>query len=334
MIALALFPRLDNTGGIQRAGARALEALVERCGSERIQSVQYDARRSRLRSVLETLHAARARQILVWHIDLLRLLPFAAPRGAETVLFLHGVECWRPLRMTERLLMPFVSRTISNSHHTWAQWVSHNRGAASLRNDIVHLGTGRSVGLRLPPSHIPTAVMLGRMEIGEDYKGHREVIRAWPAVLDQLGDARLVIVGDGTLRPALEQLAVTVGVSRAVEFKGAVSDVERDHLIESARCMLLPSRREGFGLAYVEAMRLGRPCLVSHCDAGREVVRPPEAGLAVDPSNGAALSASICRLLRASDEWEQWSRRSQELYDQEFTEQAFKHRFADAFLAG
>jgi glycosyltransferase involved in cell wall biosynthesis len=51
-----------------------------------------------------------------------------------------------------------------------------------------------------------------------------------------------------------------------------VTEEEKQDLLRRCRCFAMPSRNEGFGLVYLEAMRLGRPCLVSDCDAGREIV--------------------------------------------------------------
>ena len=55
----------------------------------------------------------------------------------------------------------------------------------------------------------------------------------------------------------------------------------KNELLKKCLCFVMPSRNEGFGLVYLEAMRLGKPCLVSDCDAGREVVSIPGCGFSV-----------------------------------------------------
>jgi glycosyltransferase involved in cell wall biosynthesis len=94
----------------------------------------------------------------------------------------------------------------------------------------------------------------------------------------------------------------------------------------------MPSRGEGFGLVYLEAMRVGRPCLVSTLDAGREVVNPPEAGLAVNPDNEDEIVDSICRLLEASPMWQQWSTQARCRYEKTFTGKHFQERLLAALL--
>jgi phosphatidylinositol alpha-1,6-mannosyltransferase len=171
------------------------------------------------------------------------------------------------------------------------------------------------------------ALMLSRLARDEDYKGHRELLEAWPMVRRRVAGAELWIAGDGDLRAHLEQIAAERGLGDAVRFFGHVSEHDKQYLIAQSRCMALPSRAEGFGLVYVEAMRLGRPCLVSTLDAAREVVDPPRHGLAVDPADRESLVEAIGRLLTDGPEWRRWSRLARERYEQHFTARHWQQRF-------
>jgi len=175
--------------------------------------------------------------------------------------------------------------------------------------------------------------MLSRLSKGEDYKGHREVINAWPSVLQQTPEAELWIAGDGDLRNDLEQLVAARGLEKKVRFWGQVSEEKKQQLLQDSRCLLMPSRGEGFGLVYLEAMRLGRPCLVSTLDAGREVVNPPEAGLAVDPDNNEELVNAVCRLLTDGAQWQQWSSQARRSYEENYTAQHFQRRLLAALFS-
>jgi glycosyltransferase involved in cell wall biosynthesis len=111
-----------------------------------------------------------------------------------------------------------------------------------------------------------------------------------------------------------------------VRFWGWVSEARKEALLSQCRCFALPSRGEGFGLVYLEAMRLGRPCLVSAQDAGAEVVRPPLAGLAADVRRPDELAQAVCRLLRPGEEWESWSAAAREVYERRYTARHFQER--------
>lgn len=276
-----------------------------------------------------------ARKILIWHLDLLKLLPFFRAPDAQVILFLHGIEAWRKQDWLTRLLLRRVNLFLTNSNYTWQRFLSLFPSFKHVPQRTIHLGVGTPVleSSSPPPSDCPPAVlMLGRLHKGEDYKGHRELIHTWSLVRKRLPDAELWIVGSGNLQAELERVAQESGLTNSIKFHGRVSEEEKQNLVRACRCLALPSRAEGFGLVYLEAMRLGRPCLVSTFDAGREVVDPPEAGLAVDPGNSRALADAVCRLLTPGQEWEQWSVQARRRYEQGFTASQFQQRLISALF--
>ncbi|MEZ5353424.1 MAG: glycosyltransferase family 4 protein [Bryobacteraceae bacterium] len=106
-------------------------------------------------------------------------------------------------------------------------------------------------------------------------------------------------------------------------FSAQSPETAKQELLARSRALLLPSRGEGFGLAYLEAMRLGRPSLTSTLDAGREVVNPPECGLAADPADLEALANAVIRLLGDTAQWPAWSASCRRRYEERFTETHF-----------
>jgi phosphatidylinositol alpha-1,6-mannosyltransferase len=175
-------------------------------------------------------------------------------------------------------------------------------------------------------------VIIGRLFRTENYKGHREMIAAWPLVLERIPRAELWILGDGDLRRDLEELARALRLEARVRFRGWLPEDEKQDVLLRARCLAVPSRGEGFGLVYLEAMRVARPCLVSTVDAGREVVDPPNAGLAADPADPRSLSDAVCRLLTLGPEWFRWSERARAVYEERFTARLFQERLVAALL--
>jgi glycosyltransferase involved in cell wall biosynthesis len=76
-----------------------------------------------------------------------------------------------------------------------------------------------------------------------------------------------------------------------------VSQTELSHLYRRARVFAMPSRGEGFGLVYLEAMLHGLPCIGAKEDAAPEVIDDGETGFVVSQADQAALIASLARLL-------------------------------------
>lgn len=271
--------------------------------------------------------------LLAWHIGMLKLLPFVKARGTRIALFVHGIEAWDPQPWLTRRMLDRVHLFLTNSDHTWSRFCQVNLAYHNKRHQTVYLGIGSPLGKPVPhPAPVPAALVIGRLEAGEGYKGHRELIQAWPLVLKRVPGARLWIVGDGPLREEYERLSASLGLQASVTFWGRVSDEKKGQLITESRCLAMPSRGEGFGLVYLEAMRYGRPCLVSTVDAGREVVNPPEAGLGVDPDSQDDVAPALARLLVDGEEWRAWSRQARQRYERQFTAEAFQSRLLAALF--
>jgi glycosyltransferase involved in cell wall biosynthesis len=345
---LGLFPAFhtENPGGIQVSGHLAWEALqkacVERGGNAHavqidlsntateVQDEHSTILRSRSGAALQVLRARWSPQVvLCWHADLLTLLPLI--RDAQRrMLFLHGIEVWDTPGWLKQRLYSGLDLILSNSAFTLARARAAAPVLARVRGLVVPLGTGECCVDTPPPQDPPAAVMLGRLDRGERYKGHGPVLDAWSRVLERVPNAQLWIIGEGDLRAELEDSVRVLALTDHVTFFGRVDEARKDELITQARCLLLPSRAEGFGIVYAEAMRLGRPSLVGISDAGREVVNPPETGLAADPADPQALSEAITRLLTPGAEWDAWSRRARQRHAELYTAEAFQNRLVHA----
>lgn len=334
---LALFPSFESDlfGGVQASGREAWGS-INHCDGVSAEAFYHEPTATKLATVLRAACRRTAVDtLLVWHSGLLKLTPFIASSRGRLVVFLHGIEAWRKQDRLTSLLMRKTNLFLSNSDHTWKRFTAIHPECATVAHTTVHLGIGEVLeGPRTAPGGVPSALMIGRMGKGEDYKGHREMIAVWPKVLACLPGAELRIVGDGDLRPELEELVQRLGLERSVRFYGAVPHAQKEDLLRQCRALVLPSAGEGFGLVYLEAMRMGRPCIVSTLDAGAEVVNPPEAGLAVDLHDPEQAASVVVRALTLDAEWERMSARAQERYESNFTARHFGQRLQAALLHG
>jgi len=337
-----------DAGGIQVAGRIALQTLAEYTrerdiqlhhlahGTTResatlpIESIEFHFARSRPGTLLRALSLRSARAlILLWHRKFIPLIPVLSSRESTVLLCLFGFEAWEQFHWLDRWMAGGIDRFLSISDFTWDRFVEKNPSFRDHQHAVVHLGMAEPYTREIPePADPPAVLMLGRMSRNQRYnKGHEAVLRAWPSVLERIPEARLWIAGKGKHARAFSRLSRDLGVEDRVTFHGWVSESKKKNLIVQSSCLALPSRGEGFGLVYLEAMRLGRPCLVSTLDAGTEVVDPPESGLSVNPEDRDALVEGLQRLLTRGKEWERWSRRARERYEKMFTESAFRRRF-------
>jgi glycosyltransferase involved in cell wall biosynthesis len=106
----------------------------------------------------------------------------------------------------------------------------------------------------------------------------------------------LWIAGDGLERGALAAQAEGLGVARHVRFLGQRADI--GNLLAAGDVVVLPSRREGLGVAALEAMAAGRPVVASAVGGLGDAVVDERTGLLVPPENAPALATALERLLR------------------------------------
>lgn len=337
--ALNLFPGLDPAGGGIPVSALAALPVVATgafdCvvfGTDPLGAVA-TARRTVIASNKRTLvrHVLRRRweadTALVWHVGMLKLAPILRGFRGRVVMFCHGIELWRRHGWLTRRLLRRVDLFLSNSDYTWRRFLEYAPFLHGRPHITTGLGFGEPLAGPIPtPDAIPSAVIVGRMARTEDYKGHRELIAAWPRVLERVPTARLDVLGDGDLRPELEEMVHQRNLGDRIRFLGRVSEECKSELLAASRCLAMPSRNEGFGIVYLEAMRLGRPCLVSVCDAGREVVNPPEAGLAVDARDLNAVADALAKLLSETAQWRAWSEAARRRYAANYTAASFQQR--------
>lgn len=340
-----------NYGGVQYTAQLAFEALGGGGGTRETKLLCYGPECDRQAAIAgqlcsqslcshskirASLDALRVRgwpdELLFWHLDLLKLLPFIGAGGKRVYLFLHGIEGWRTIGGATRRLLDRVDVFLTNSDFTWKKFVEMNPQCGGAEHRRVLLGVGAPEKAIHPPGDTPAAVIIGRMHKSEGYKGHRELITAWPLVTERIPAAELWIVGGGEGAHELRELASATGMAERVRFPGVVSEEEKRALLERSRCMVLPSRGEGFGLVYLEAMRLGRPCLSSIYDAGREVIDPPHAGIAVDPANSRDLAGAVVELLAGGSAWQERSVNAKRRYEEQFTAAHFQRRLLDAVV--
>lgn len=266
--------------------------------------------------------------VVLGHVNLAPLLLLHRPVSVPVTGWIYGVEAWHPLSATRRRGLQRLDQVLYISRHTQQAAWQANRWLPWVPAAVCHLGLAAETGTRksggTPLVEGEFALMIGRMASGERYKGHEEMIRVWPRLADVLPDLPLVVVGNGDDRARLEYLARELRAD--VRFVGAVDDAARDACLAACRAFCLPSRGEGFGLVYLEAMRQGKPVLAGSGDAGPEVVVDHVTGRTVDPTTEDELLGGLVEVLGPKAEL--MGQAGRERFQEEFSYQAFVERLA------
>jgi len=128
-------------------------------------------------------------------------------------------------------------------------------------------------------------------------KGIRFLIEAVAKLKPKYPDISLIIAGDGFERPALEELARTLGVADKTEFLGWVANKELPRYFRGCAVSVIPSLEEGFGIPAAEAMGCEIPVVATDAGGLPEVVENGVTGYVVPKGDAGALAGAIDRLL-------------------------------------
>ena len=150
-----------------------------------------------------------------------------------------------------------------------------------------------------------THFTLGVVSRLEKIKGMDLVIPAFAQVLKQHPHIKLIVVGDGSLRSAMQQQAIESGCADYITWVGRKPQEELPHWYSQMNIVLMPSRSEGFGLTAIEAMANGCVVVASNVGGLPEVLRDNECGLLHKSEDIADMADKISLLINKKDVYNQ-----------------------------
>lgn len=325
-VILGLFPELDAIGGVQQV-CRHLAWLLQEIATQTRRralllslndpvgprdfvlcgrSVRYwGFNRRKLRLVAAALRGSRrAELVLLGHPHFAPLGWLASLRNrAPYWVVAHGIEVWHPLPGHIRYALQRSDGVIAVSRHT-ADQLTDVQGVRRERIAVIppaldpDFATGSAEPPPLPrPAH-PVLLTVGRMVRAEPGKGVDIVLEALERLLPRYPHLLYVVVGDGDARPGLECRVQERGLSHAVWFAGAQPLPQLRGFYQQADVFVMPSRQEGFGIVFLEAMSCGVPVIGARQGGIPDVIEDGVTGFLVEPNDVETLTACLDKVLQ------------------------------------
>ena len=207
----------------------------------------------------------------------------------------HGVEVWQIQSGQVRRALRNADRLLAVSEFTRKQMaigLSISADAIEvLPNtfDLEQFEPGpkphfllKRYGLRADQ---PVILTVARLASVEQYKGYDQVLRALPALKRAFPDVRYVLGGRGSDRSRILRLINELGLTDSVILAGYIPEHELCAFYNLCDVFAMPSKGEGFGIVFLEALACGKPVIAGNKDGSVDAVLNGELGVLVDPES-------------------------------------------------
>ena len=253
-----------------------------------------------------------ATTIILSHINLLplaRLIRIVSPKK-QIILFAHGIEVWRPLARWQRDFLSkieiwavsnYTADRIKKEHSIDGQNIHVLNN--SLPKDFALINEDQDLELTTSKYNIrknsKVLLTVCRLSSAEQYKGYDLVLQSLKDLIRIYPELRYFIVGkaDEAEQKRVENLIVGYKLEEHVTLTGYVSDAEIRQFYQLADIFVMPSKGEGFGLVFTEALVNGCRVLAGNADGSSDALLNGEMGLLVNPENAGEIYAGLIQLL-------------------------------------
>lgn len=224
--------------------------------------------------------------------------------GTPYWIVAHGLEVWElrgPLRQTA---MNNAARILAVSEYTRNRILTEQR----LDHDKVVVLPNtfdpsrfkitsksqfllRKYGLKQNQPIILTVTRL------TPYKGYEQILRALPIIRRSMPNVHYLLVGKGNDRDRIESLIEELSLQSCVTLTGFIPDKELCDYYNLCDVFAMPSRGEGFGIVFLEALACGKPVLAGNCDGSVDTLLKGSLGCLVDPNDINQIAHSLVQIL-------------------------------------
>jgi glycosyltransferase involved in cell wall biosynthesis len=149
-------------------------------------------------------------------------------------------------------------------------------------------------GLRIEQ---PVILTVNRLAAGESFHSYDQILQALPAIRQKVPNVHYVIVGTGDDQPRLERLIHQDNLEDCVTLAGFVPDESLSDYYNLCDVFAMPSRLEGFGIVYLEALACGKP-VIAGLDGGLDALGHGELGVNLDPEDIPRLAQELIAILQ------------------------------------
>lgn len=308
----------SKTGGIEKFNKALLKALSEFEQDKIVSSESYSLyddqaneqyffnnkyrgfSGKRIQFVISSfLKAKHFNQIILGHVNLAPigcLIKIFYPKK-NIVLITHGIEVWKPLKGLKKLIFSNADLILTVSNFTKDKLIQVQK----INSTKIRLFYNTIDPYFIPPStFISDSSLRKRYNLKEDdfvlftltrisskekYKGYDIVLKCLPQVVRKIPNVKYLIAGkyDEGEKERLDEIIKKLSLENVVLFAGYIKDQEvKDHF-QMSDLFIMPSKGEGFGIVFIEAMACGLSVIAGNADGSVDALQNGKLGTLVNP---------------------------------------------------
>jgi glycosyltransferase involved in cell wall biosynthesis len=222
----------------------------------------------------------------------------------------HGVDAWNITNPILKIALHHADRILAVSSYTRDRLLKEQNldpeKISLLPNTFDHNRfniAGKPIHLLdkygLKPEQ-PVILTVARLASDDGYKGYDQILQALPEIKCQLPDIHYIIVGKGDDLPRIQQLITQLNLQDCVTLAGFVPDDELCNHYNLCDVFAMPSRGEGFGIVYLEALACGKPTLGGNQDGAIDALCQGKLGALVDPFDVNIIAQTLIQILQGT----------------------------------
>lgn len=223
---------------------------------------------------------------------------------------LHGIEAWGIKKPAYQQALQGAERVIAVSHYTRDRVLSEGYLNPEQIRVLPNTFDPSQFKIQPKPAYLlerhgltsdrPTILTVTRLQKFAQYKGYDKILQVLPKIRQHIPNIHYVLVGKGDDRPRIEAMIRDFDLDSSVTLTGFVPDEELSDYYSLCDVFAMPSKGEGFGIVYLEALAAGRPVLAGNQDGSVDPLLNGKLGCLVDPDDETAISALLIEILQGT----------------------------------
>jgi phosphatidylinositol alpha-1,6-mannosyltransferase len=223
-------------------------------------------------------------------------------------VIVHGIDVWNLDDPTKIRSLKSADKIISVSQYTGDRLIKEQNISPEKIHLLPNTFDEQKLSINQKPDYLLNRyqfsvdqliiLTVARLSNEERYKGYDKIIQALPAIQQQIPNIHYLLVGKGPDRDRIETIIDEVKVIDCVTLAGFAPDEELEDHYNLCDVFAMPSKGEGFGIVYLEALACGKPTVGGNQDGAIDALCNGELGVLVDPDDLTEISTVITKILQ------------------------------------